>query len=155
MRTWVLLAACIALAAFIFWKPVDSGFKLSESDPASISRIRIAPMGGPVIQLGKDGHAWEIVAPVKAPARQDAVERILSILEARSDHRIETRDLSRFGLEAPLLRLTLDAEEFDFGMLNPLTQKQYVGTGGKVYLISPKYELMPSLSDLEEHAGTP
>jgi hypothetical protein len=149
----ILLVAVVALAAFIYLKPDKSGFKLSTTAPDRVAQIRIEARGRPGILLRRGREAWEIVSPIKGRADQDAVNRILSILKAKSDQRIEAKQLSRFGLDVPVLRLTLDAEEFDFGMLNPLTQQQYVKTANGIYLVSPKYALIPAPSDLEAHAG--
>ncbi len=154
MRNWILLAVVAALAVFIFSKP-DAGFRLSDADPGGVSQIRIEHMGSPAILLRKAGNDWEITSPIKARAKQEAVEGILSILNAKSDQRIEGRELSHFGLDVPVVSLLLDAEKFDFGMINPLTQQQYVMTGKGIYLVSPKYALIPGVSDLEaDHAGT-
>ncbi|MHB1299492.1 MAG: DUF4340 domain-containing protein [Burkholderiales bacterium] len=155
MRTGLLLAAVALLAAFILFKPDASGIRLSEASPGKARSIRIERTGMPAILLEKRDESWKIAAPVMAPARQKSVANLLSILGAKSDQKLIAADISRFGLDRPVLKLVIDSEEFDFGMLNPVTGEQYVRKGGDIYLVSAKYGLIPSLAEMEaDHAGT-
>ena len=155
MRTGLLLAAVALLAAFILFKPDASGIRLSEASPGKARSIRIERTGIPAILLEKRDESWKIAAPVMAPARQKSVANLLSILGAKSDQKLIAADISRFGLDRPVLKLVIDSEEFDFGMLNPVTGEQYVRKGKDIYLVSAKYALIPSLAEMEaDHAGT-
>jgi len=156
MRTGLLLAAVALLAAFMLFKPDFSGIRLSETSSGKAKSIRIERAGMPAILLRKRGGAWKITAPVMASARQESVANILSILDAKSDQKLRAADISRFGLDRPVLKLVIDSEAFDFGMLNPVTGQQYVRKGGDIYLVSARYALIPSLAEMEaDHAGTP
>lgn len=107
----------------------------------------------PEIRLERKGDSWKVVAPVESDANLDSVKQILSLLDARSDRKLAAEDLSRFGLDKPVLRIRFDSTELDFGILNPLTGRQYAKCGNAVYLVSAKYALIPSLDELEKHAG--
>ena len=156
MRTGLLLAAVALLAAFILFKPDFSRIRLSEAPPGKASSIRIERAGTPAILLQKKDGVWKIVAPVMASARQESVASILSILDAKSGQKLGAADISRFGLDRPELKLVIDSEEFDFGMLNPVTGQQYVKKGKDIYLVPARYSLIPSLAEMEaNHAGTP
>ena len=156
MRTGLLLAAVALLAAFILLKPDFSRIRLSETPPGKASSIRIERAGTPAILLQKKDGVWKIVAPVMASARQESVASILSILDAKSGQKLGAADISRFGLDRPELKLVIDSEEFDFGMLNPVTGQQYVKKGKDIYLVPARYALIPSLAEMEaNHAGTP
>lgn len=156
MRTGLLLAAVALLAAFILFKPDFSRIRLSETPPGKASSIRIERAGTPAILLQKKDGVWKIVAPVMASARQESVASILSILDAKSGQNLIAVDISRFGLDRPELKLVIDSEEFDFGMLNPVTGQQYVKKGKDIYLVPARYALIPSLAEMEaNHAGTP
>ena len=156
MRTGLLLAAVALLAAFILLKPDFSEIRLSEGSPGKARSIRIERTGMPAILLEKRDESWKIAAPVMAPAKQESVTNLLSILGAKSDQKLIATDISRFGLDRPVLKLVIDSEEFDFGMLNPVTGQQYVRKGEDIYLVSAKYALIPSLAEMEaDHAGTP
>ena len=147
-----LLAAALLLSIFILFGP-HRGFGLSENSPGEARVIRLERSGMPEIRLERKGNEWEIKTPVRGLARPDTVRNLLAVLDAKSDRKLEAKDLSRFGLDRPVLRLIIDSQEYDFGMLNPLTGQQYVRKGGAVFLISPKYALVPSLSELEaDHA---
>lgn len=155
MRNGTLLAAVLLVGAFILLKPDSSGIALSDLSPQQVSSIRIIRPGMPEIRLARMNGAWKIISPVSVAASPEAVKSVLSILGARSDDKLESANLSDFGLDKPVLRLYLDDQEYDFGMLNTLTGQQYVKRRDTVYLVSAKYALIPSLRELEEHAGTP
>lgn len=156
MRTGLLLAAVALLAAFMLFKPDFSGIRLSEASPGKARSLRIERTGMPAILIEKKDESWKIVSPVMASAKQDSVTNILSILDAKSDQKLIAADISRFGLDKPVLKLVIDSEEFDFGMLNPVTGQQYVRKGKYIYMVSAKYALVPSLAEMEaDHAGTP
>lgn len=153
MKTGLLLAAALFLAAFIYFRP-HPGFVLSDNPLEKADTIRIDRPGMAEILLEKKGPNWEIGKPARGLARPEAVRNVLSILEAKSEKKLDATDLSRFGLDRPVLRLFIDNEEFDFGMLNPVTGQQYVKKGNSVYLISAGYGLIPALSELEaDRAG--
>ena len=156
MRTGLLLAAVALLAAFILFKPDASGIRLSEASPGKAKSIRIERTGMPAILIEKKGESWKMASPVVASAKQESVTNLLSILDAKSDQKLIAADISRFGLDKPMLKLVIDSEEFDFGMLNPVTGQQYVRKGKYIYMVSAKYALVPSLAEMEaDHAGTP
>jgi hypothetical protein len=148
VRNWILLLAALVAAASIFLWPRSEGFRLSDLSPQKVSSIRVEKQGMPEISLERKGDSWEIVAPKRGGAKMEAVKKILSILEARSDQKLKAENLARFGLDKPELRVHFDDVEFDFGILNPLTGQQYVKCGNAVYLVSAKYALIPSLGDI-------
>lgn len=137
-----LLAAVLALAAFLHFKPAKDApveHPLSALKPAASRAIRIERAGAqPVLLDGKQG-SWFITAPFTARADDLRVRQLLEILEARAANRLAATDLARFELERPAVRLTVDDQAFGFGMVNPVTREQYVLTGGAVYAVSPRY----------------
>ena len=143
-----LLAAVLILSAWILFRPGHE-FQLSRASPEAAKLIRLERTGMPEIRIERKGNEWEIVSPVRAKAGSNAVGNLLSILHAKSDTRLEAKDLSRFGLERPVIRLFIDTAEYDFGMVNPVTGQQYVKEGESVFMVSTKYALQPSLSELE------
>ncbi|HQT27300.1 MAG TPA: DUF4340 domain-containing protein [Burkholderiales bacterium] len=149
----ILLVAALLLSAFIYLRP-RPGYDLSDVPPEKANAIRIEKEGMAEIVLAKGRKGWEIEKPVRERANQGAVRNLLSLLEAKSDRKLDAGEISRFGLDKPTLRIHIDREEFDFGMLNPVTGQQYVRNGDWVYLISARYALVPSLLELEaDHAG--
>jgi len=137
------LAALVAVLILLVWlKPKPTAqvqFKLSNLASTSINRIVLEKPGQPAIVLQKNPAGWRLSAPFQARAEGAAVGRLLEILAASSLQRFPATDLGRFQLDQPLLRLTLNDQEFSFGMQNTLTGEVYVATNGGVHLVAPSY----------------
>ena len=152
------LAALVAVLILFVWlkpKPTDqTAFKLSTLASASINRIAIEKPGQPAIVLQKNPAGWRLSAPFQARADSAAVGRLLEILAASSLQRFPVTDPGRFQLDPPLLRLTLNEQEFNFGTQNTLTGEIYVATNGGVHLVAPSYLVyaMKIPADFATHA---
>lgn len=137
------LAALVAVLALLVWlkpKPMaQAEFKLSTLASASINRIAIEKPGQPAIVLQRNPAGWRLTAPFQARAEGAAVGRLLETLAATSLQRFPATDLGRFQLDPPLLRLTLNDQEFSFGTQNTLTGEVYVATNGGVHPVAPSY----------------
>lgn len=149
MRSWLSLAALgVAVAALALWayyKPAPDSrgesHALSTADAKTITRIRLerrAPGAerAETVVLEKHGVHWRMTEPVRARVDPFQIERMLSVLGARSTARYDAADASRYGVDRPLAVLTLDAQTFRFGSINKTTTEQYVATGSDVYLVS-------------------
>ena len=137
------LAALVAVLILLVWlkpKPMaQTEFELSTLASASINRIAIEKSGQPAIVLQKNLAGWRLSAPFQARAEGTAVGHLLEILVATSLQRFPATDLGRFQLDPPLLRITLNDQEFSFGTQNTLTGEVYVATNGGVHLVAPSY----------------
>jgi hypothetical protein len=141
-RNAALLAAIIALAAFIHFKPAKDApveHPLSALKPAESRSIRIERAGAQPILLERKQDSWIITAPFTARADDLRVRQLLEILEARAANRLAAADLARFELERPAVQVTVDGQSFGFGMVSPVAREQYVLTSGAVYAVSPRY----------------
>jgi hypothetical protein len=141
----VLFVAVSALGAFVYFKPRDDApvsYALSALHAADVNRVRLERKGDPAVRIEKKGDSWFITAPLSAQADSFQVQRLLAVLDARSIHRLAATDLTRFDLDPPLMRLTIDGEQFGFGAVNAATREQYVLAGGAVYTVSPRYGAM-------------
>jgi hypothetical protein len=67
------------------------------------------------------------------------VQRLLDLLEARSNERFAATGLARYGLNEPYARVTIDRQEFAFGAFNDMSREQYVLSGDGVYLLPLRY----------------
>jgi hypothetical protein len=141
LRNAFLAAAVAALALFVYLKPApESGqHALSATRPDAARTIRVERPGAAPVALEKRGEEWFLTSPIAARAEPLQVERLLAIAEARSPARLAATDLARFELARPAARLTIDAQSFDFGIVNEVSREQYVLTGGLVYAVSPRY----------------
>jgi len=139
----LVLSALVAILILLVWlkpKPMaQTEFKLSTLASASIDRIAIEKPGQPAIMLQKKPDGWRLSAPFQARAERVAVGHSLDILAATSLQRFPATDLGRFQLDPPLLRLTLNDQEFSFGTQNSLTGEVYVATNGGVHLVAPSH----------------
>lgn len=168
MRSWASLAALfvivLALGTWIYYKPpanVVDTHALSALKSGEVKRIRfqrVTPVdstaatsesstqaqqaaGSVVIVLDRRNDSWLMTTPGVARAEKFQVERMLSILEARSAVRYTAADLSRYSLDKPQVTLTLDDQVFAYGAINNMTREQYVLTGNAIYLVPLAYSI--------------
>ena len=137
-----LLLAVAALAAVVYFKPSrqeSATHALSTRLPAQAAAIRIERQGSPAIVIEKTGEVWRLAAPTSAEADAFQIQRLLAILTARPVQRFPAAGLDRFELDRPRLRLAIDDEVFAFGMVNTVSNEQYVLTRDAVYAIEPRY----------------
>ncbi|WP_137718763.1 DUF4340 domain-containing protein [Methylobacillus flagellatus] len=141
----LLLVLVAGIASFLYLRPQTTeegtpSFELSERKLGDFSRISVEePSRAAVVFEKVDGY-WYINKPYKARADQAAINRILSIVAARTNERFPAEDLARFGLDKPRLSLKLDDQEFLFGTFNPVNEQQYVAHAGSVFLVENTYE---------------
>lgn len=163
----MLAAAVVALATWLESRrePASApGFALSTLAPSSVTRIVVEIRNQPPFVLEnesasarseqpKGAEIWRIRTPApvqgaEGPApsagyRADPyrVAALTQLLLARSEIELPAVDLARFGLDEPQVRLRFDGQEFALGGRQPLNDRVYVLTRGKVYLVSPVYAL--------------
>lgn len=137
-----LLAALVALAAFFRFGPgpeTPTEHALSALKPEDAGTIRIERRGAAAIRLERGQDTWFVTAPFAARADALRVQRLLEIAGARAAHKFAATELARFDLERPETRLTIDGQEFSFGMVNATTGERYVMTGDAVYPVNLRY----------------
>lgn len=139
-----LLVLIGGIASFIYLRPkpevkVQQTFEISTLKLADFTKVSVEqPTKAPVAFERIDGY-WYIAQPYKARADQLLVNRMLSIVAARSKERFPANDLAQFGLDKPRLKLKLGDDEFLFGTFNPVTEEQYVVYKNFVYLLPASY----------------
>lgn len=137
-----LAALLLGLGLFAWLRPGPATvpeYRLSSQVPTAVKRVTISRPGQPDLILEKTAAGWRLTAPFAAQAENRAVEAVLALLSAGSQKRFPADDPARFGLDQPMLRLTMDGQAFVFGTQQPVSGEQYVATGGTVYLVSPRY----------------
>jgi len=137
----ILLAVLVAgLGAWMMWKPgekLEPTRALTTKKPSDVKRVSIERKGlAPFVLENHDGH-WVQTAPFRARTDSSKVPRLLDLLGARAKTTYPATDLARFELDQPFARVTVDDQVFAFGMVNAITNEQYVLTGDTVYLVSP------------------
>lgn len=162
MRSWISLAALLivvgALGAWVYYKPKTAGHTahaLSTLRPENVTRVRFERVPAPpaahageasqtapvvsAVSVERIDGEWRMIAPIAARADKFQIDRLLSVLDARSSVRYAATDLARFGLQQPLATLTIEGQTFAFGSINKTTREQYVMTANEVYLVAPAY----------------
>ena len=140
----ILLVLILGVAAFIYTRPrteakVSQSYEISTLKLADINRASVEqPTKAPVVFEKIDGY-WYVAQPYKARADQMMVNRMLSIVAAKSSDKFPADDLARFGLDKPRLKLKLGDDEFLFGTFNPVTEAQYVVYKDAVYMLPVSY----------------
>jgi hypothetical protein len=137
-----LLVGVIGLAVFAWHRnqqPSEPSYTLSTLAANNATKIAVQLKTGAGYALEKRDNVWYLTAPMQARADQTQAQRILDLLTASSKQQLPATDLKRFDLDAPAMTVTIDAQKFAFGTVNPLSQEQYVASGDKVYLVQSYY----------------
>jgi len=137
-----LAAAVVALGVFFYLGPGRDAaveYPLSALKSREARSLRIERAGAAPIVLDRKQDAWFISAPFAARADALRVQQLLTIVEARSAHRLPAADRGRFGLEQPEARIIVDGQPFSFGMVSDITREQYVMAGDAIYAVHPRF----------------
>ncbi len=153
----VLLAIVAGIVAFLYMQPQQ----VSETKEYELSTLRLAdftqikvefPTQAPVTFEKIDGF-WRMTAPYKVRADLASVNRILSIIAAKSLEKLPVDDPSKYGLDNPRIRLKLTnstgEQVFVFGTHNPVSEEQYVAYQGAVYLLPTNYAEAAATQSIE------
>ncbi len=154
----VMLAVVGGLVAFLYLRPQT---KVEATNEHAVSQLKMADFTGIKVEFPalkavafekKDGF-WHMTAPYKARADQMSVQRILSIIAATSQEKYPAKDLAKYGLNNPELKVQListkGTEEFIFGTHNPITEQQYLAYKDSVYLVQAGYSEAASVQPIE------
>jgi hypothetical protein len=136
-----LLAAVVVLGLLAWFRPSSSepSHKVSTLKAAEVRSLEISIGSAPKITLERAETGWEIAAPFSARADNFQVQRLLELLDAKSNERFPATGLARYGLNEPYARVTIDRQEFSFGAFNEMSREQYVLSGDGVYLLPLRY----------------
>ena len=153
-----MLAVVAGLVTFLYMRPqanihAAAQHEVSTLKLADFTLIKVEfPTKAPTTFEKVDG-LWRMTAPHKTRANQLAVQRILSIIAAKSADKFPANDLAKFGLDNPQLRLkltnTAGIQEFVFGTFNPVTEEQYVAFNDAIYLLPSSYAELASTQPME------
>ena len=155
----VLFCVVAGLVAFLYLRPKhaveqDVTYEISNYKLAEFNAISIEFPTKAAVTFEKVDGLWRYTAPYKTRADQGSVQRIMSIIAAKSKEKIASADLEKFGLNHPLIKLKLfrdkdHAEEFLFGTHNPVTDEQYVSHRNTIYLLPNMYAEAASTQTVE------
>ena len=129
--------------------------------PEDLTRLALRKDNSEIVLERKDGEAWEITAPLLAPADPLTLGRVKNTLGGLKYLRViskEPRDLSQFGLDPPDFVISYRAGEQEgflaFGSKSPVEDGFYARTNSDrtVYLLwgPDKIDLDKTLFDLRD-----
>lgn len=154
----MMLALVAGLVAFLYLRPQASNdgpiqHEVTTLKLADFNAIKVEfPTQAPTT-FEKVNGLWRMTAPYKTRADQLSVQRILSIIAAKTQNKFTAVDVEKFGLDQPQLRLKLSGvagtEEFIFGTFNTVTDEQYVAYKDSVYLLPGNYAEAASTQAIE------
>lgn len=136
-----LLILVAGLAALVFRPkhvPVPEGYAIASAGAADhVQQIRIERGNRPTLEFTRRDSVWRLSAPLKARANPLLMQALLELPHERSQHRYsaEGLDLSRYGLKPPNATLFYGNLRVELGADNPVNQRRYALSAGKLYLI--------------------
>lgn len=154
----VMLLLISGLVAFLYLRPqtntdAPTTHAVSNLKLADFNAIKIEFPALKAVSFEKVDGFWQMTAPYKARADQMSVQRVLSIIAATSQDKFSAKDLEKYGLNNPELKLQLigskGPETFIFGTHNPVTEQQYMAYKDAVYLIQSGYSEAASVQTIE------
>ncbi len=144
-RRWLINYLLIALIGlFIYagnryqatngFSPVNS---ISSLKPQDIHTVVIETPNNSQIVLRNTGNQWLFEKPVQWPADNTTVERLISIVQSKSDSRLpaDEIELATLGLDSPKVTLMLNDTRIEFGTTNNIGQRRYVKIAATIYLL--------------------
>ncbi len=143
-RRWIInyvLIFLIILFTYIGNRyDVKPGFqaqrRITTLTPANIDSVEIKTADAS-LSLQRDTDGWSITAPIRWPADDGNVGRVLDIVNSETDSHLDAGDidLATLGLEFPKARLDLNDTRLLFGATNNIGNRRYVMVDSTVYLL--------------------
>lgn len=154
----LLLLIIGGLVAFLYLRPkteVQSVAKheVSQLKLAGIDAVKVEFPAKAAVTFEQVDDYWHMLAPYKMRADQLSVQRILSVIAAKSESKFPTTDLGKYGLDNPLVRVQLSGKgsqhTFIYGTYNNITNEQYVAYEDGVYLLNSGYSEAATTQPIE------
>lgn len=137
----VLVILLAMLAASLYW-PEDraSTERLTTVPVDGVTSIRVERARRLVLALQRGPGGWRLTHPQAGTAREQRVQRLLSILDAPVLQRIPPGSAAAdFGLDEPRALTRFDDLDIRFGNPDLSRQLRYVDVGGRVFVIDDAF----------------
>jgi hypothetical protein len=143
-RRWIINYVLVVLIVILTYVGnrfgVTTGYqpqqRISSLKPADIETVAIQT-ADVSLNLRRDAQGWLIEAPIRWPANNINIERLLSIVNSETDSRLPADEinLAALGLQFPEAALTLNDTQLLFGATNNIGKRRYIMVGSTVYLL--------------------
>lgn len=143
-RRWIInyiLIFLIVLFTYIGNRfDVETGYQPQQNvtslEPESIETMEIKTADAELMLRREDG-GWMLESPIRWPANDGDVERLLAITSVKTDSRLaaDEIDLDTLGLQFPMASLRLNDTLVLFGGTNNIGARRYTMVDSTVYLL--------------------
>ncbi len=134
----VLLLALVALGLYAYWRPGEEqqpGIAVSQLKRGEVVRVRIERGATMDVEMAQRDGTWLMLRPYQTRIEPLQLARLLDLTEATASDMLPADNLSRYGLDPPTARVTLNDQTFAFGNINDITNEQYLASGDHIYLV--------------------
>jgi hypothetical protein len=143
-RRWIInyiLIFLIVLFTYIGNRfGVETGYqpqqRVTALEPGNIDRVEIQTADATMMLIRESG-GWMLESPIRWPADEGNVKRLLGIVSVKTDSRLpaEEIDLATLGLQFPKATLRLNDTLVLFGGTNNIGARRYTRIGSTIYLL--------------------
>ena len=147
-RRWIInyvLVVLIVIFTYVGNKfDVQTGYQpqqhITGIKPENIDSVEIQT-ADTALALKRDSGRWMLESPIRWPANDVNVERLLTIASVETDSRLAANeiDLATLGLKFPKAILRLNDTEVLFGATNNIGARRYTMVGSTVFLLPDQH----------------
>ena len=147
-RRWIInyvLIVLIVIFTYVGNKfDVKTGYQPQQNitalKPENIESVQIQT-ADTALALKRDNGSWMLESPIRWPANNVNVARLLSIASFETDSRLAANeiDLATLGLKFPKAILRLNDTEVLFGATNNIGARRYIMVGSTVFLLPDQH----------------
>jgi hypothetical protein len=147
-RRWIINYVLVVLIVIFTYVgnrfDVQTGYQpqqhITGLKPENIESVEIQT-ADTVLALKRDSGGWMLESPIRWPANDVNVERLLGIASVETDSRLAANeiDLATLGLKFPKAMLRLNNTEVLFGATNNIGARRYTMVGSTVFLLPDQH----------------
>jgi len=143
-RRWIINYVLVVLIVIFTYVgnrfAVSTGYQpqqsISEIKPADIDTLEIQT-ADTLLTLQRDAGGWLLESPIRWPANNINIKRLLSIVNSDADSRLPADEinLATLGLQFPKAVLRINDTELLFGATNNIGERRYIMVDSTVFLL--------------------
>jgi len=143
-RRWIINYVLVVLIVIFTYVgnrfAVSTGYQpqqsISEIKPADIDTLEIQT-ADTLLTLQRDAGGWLLESPIRWPANNINIKRLLSIVNSDADSRLPADEinLATLGLQFPKAVLRINDTELLFGATNNIGERRYIMVDSNVFLL--------------------
>lgn len=133
----LLIVMALAVVVWFVYKDKTAVSYLSSLQASQVTRIVIPREHGDIV-LSKAGKTWRMEKPYAMAAHDFRVQSLLGLLQTpvSQSYAATELDLAEFGLMPARATIRYNNHEIKFGKSNPVNNKRYLLSEGRIYLLN-------------------